>query len=392
MRWGEPGFSDLLAGGYLGVMTLGWVALVWLSNQWGRAWRLDLKREPEGSPKVSVCIPARDEEGNIGAAVRSVLAEGYPNLELIVLDDGSSDATAEEAAEAAGGDERFRLIRGSDLPRGWAGKPWACQRAGSEASGDYILFVDADVQLNPGVISASVAVAQERDLTLLSLFGDWKLLTFWEKAVIPVVGWLIRGTVDLDAANSAASPEAFANGQYILFRADRWRATGGHELVRNAVLEDVGIAKAFKRRSHACGLYHAPGGFSVRLYRGLGEIISGYRKNLYEGMGRSPTMGITAILFVVFGTLLPAALSPMLLTLRLTGALAVGWGWILWSALFLLLIPAFRWRLERLDGRSGWHALTHPLGNLVLVWIILTSMFSMEVQWKGRTFTDGRAE
>ena len=393
MSWGEEGFSALLAGGYLAVMTLGWLGLIWGAGTWGRGWRL-ARREAslEPLPRVSICIPARNESQSIGDCVRAALAQDYRNLEVLVCDDRSEDDTAMRALAAADGDSRFRLIAGEEPAAGWAGKPWACQRLAREAEGEILVFVDADVQLATWTITAAVGEQQERGAALLSLFGDWDLRSFWETTVIPVVGWLIRGTVNLDEVNNPTSPTAFANGQFILVDRKAYERVGGHGVVRAEVLEDVRLAKAFKTRALKTVLLHAPGSFRVRLYSSLSEIVSGYQKNLYEGLDRRLSLGLGAILFVFVGTLLPF----LLLVGLLMGKLQLGWAfsevWLVWLAALCALIPIFRWRIERADGRSGWFSLTHLLGNVILVWILLRAIFSLESEWKGRRFVDGKAE
>lgn len=393
MSWSDPAFSGLLAGAYLTLLTLLWAALVAGVGRWGRAWRLSEDEEGlERWPRVSICIPARDESGRIGACVRAALASNYPDLEVVVVDDRSSDGTGAEATEAAGDDPRFHLVEGVEPPAGWAGKPWACARAAGEATGALLLFVDADVEVAPWTVRAAVARVVSRELSLLSLFSDWRLESFWEAVVIPVVGWFVRGAVDLDAVNDRGQPDAFANGQFILVERGAYERIGGHGAVRGEVLEDVRLARAFKSYALPCGLLHAPGAFRVRLYRGLGEIVRGYTKNLYEGMGRNSVVAFGAILFIFVGTLLPYLGLVAALTARLVLRWeVVGWGWIAWAALLCGLITGFRYRVERLDGRSGAHALTHLLGNLVFVVILLRSLFSVEVEWKGRRFVDGKA-
>ncbi len=158
------------------------------------------------------------------------------------------------------------------------------------------------------------------------------------------------------------------------------------------VLEDVKLARAFKQRALGCGLLHAPSGFRVRLYESLGDIVDGYTKNLYEGMNRRPLVALGAACFIFVGTLLPFLVLLFLLgTQVFWGWQLVGPGWLLWFGVVCVLIPTFRWRIERFDGRGGWYALTHPLGNLIFVWILLRSLFLVETQWKGRVFFDGRA-
>jgi len=393
MNWGTQEFSDLLAAGYLGLMSLAWLGLVWGAGRWGRHWRMGRSEGlPSVTPLVSICIPARNEARCIADSVGAALAQDYPRFEVLVVDDRSEDNTAALALEAGAGDSRFRLISGQEPPQGWAGKPWACQRLSAEAIGELILFIDADVSLAPWALTAAVREQQERKASLLSLFGDWELQGFWEKVVIPVVGWLIRGTVDLEEVNRRNSPQAFANGQFILVQRQDYDRVGGHGAVRAEVLDDVRLAKAFKTRAMSCTMLHAPGAFRTRLYTSLREIIAGYSKNLFEGMDRKLSLGCGAILFVFIGTLLPFLLFSGLLALQFYFGWSLWGGWILWSGIVCALILLFRWRIERVDGRSGWHSLSHLLGNLVLVWILLRAIFSLESEWKGRRFVDGKAQ
>lgn len=393
IAWSDPGLSAVLAGAFLGLLTLTWAGLAAGVGRWGRGFRLGADgAPPQALPLLSICIPARNEAGKVGDAVRSALGQDHPNFELIVVDDRSTDNTRQEALDAGGGDPRLRVISGTEPPAGWAGKPWACQRAASEANGAQLLFVDADLRLAPWAASRACARMAAQELKLLSLFGDWALESFWERAVIPVVGWFIRGAVDLEAVNDPGRPEAFANGQFILVERQAYDHLGGHEAVRAEVLEDVRLAKAFKQRAMSTGLFHAPGAFQVRLYTALSEIVSGYGKNLYEGMDRRPGVAVGALMFIGISTLLPYAL----LVLALLGRAGVwqgpGWGWVAWLGLIAGLIHLFRFRLERQDGRSGWHALSHPLGNLLFAWILVRSLFGVEAEWKGRRFVDGKAQ
>ncbi|MED5370364.1 MAG: glycosyltransferase [Myxococcota bacterium] len=393
ITWSDPGFSAVLAGGYLGLMSLTWSGLALGVGRWGTGHRLDAQEPtPAELPLLSICIPARNEEGKIGAAVRSALTQDHPNFEVLVVDDRSEDNTRQEALDAGGGDPRLRVVAGVEPPAGWAGKPWACQRAAGEAAGEQLLFVDADLRLAPWAARTAASRMQARGLALLSLFGDWALESFWEVAVIPVIGWFIRGSVDLDAINDPGRREAFANGQFILVERGAYDSLGGHEAVRAEVLEDVRLAQAFKQRGLPTGLFHAPEAFSVRLYTRLSEIVSGYGKNLYEGMGRRPGVALGAMTFIAVSTLLPYALLGAWLGSLLGIWPGPTWPWGAWLLGVIALIHTFRFRLERADGRSGLHALTHPLGNLMFAWILLRSLFGVESEWKGRRFVDGKAE
>lgn len=392
ISWSNPALTNLLAGGYLGLLTLLWFVLFLGASGWGRRWRLQRRDGGLPVPPLRVCVPARDEELNIGRCVRAVLASEGVELELVVLDDGSTDGTARVANEAAAGDPRFQLLHGVEPPKGWAGKSWALVQAVADAQQPWLLFLDADVELEPLAIHSALAQAKTESLDLLSLFGSWRLESFWERTVVPVVGWFVRGATNLDAVNDPAQSDAFANGQLILARREPYEDMGGHRTVQGEVLEDVRLAEAFKKNARRLQLLHAPWAFRARLYRSLGDIVRGYTKNFYEGMGRRPLVALGLALFTVVGALLP------FIIVVVVGAAWFVMGWLLldavmlaWCAAVCALILAFRFRQERADGRSGWFALTHPLGNLVLLWIVLRSMLALEVHWKGRSYRDGKA-
>ena len=391
MRWGDPQLSGIFFGGYLGMLTLLWSAMTAGVGAWQR--RYALPSAPSVAlPRLSICIPARDEAHQIAACVRAALAQDHPDFEVIVVNDGSTDATA--AAAQVEESARLRVVQNTPPPPGWAGKPWACRRAASEASGAHLLFVDADVELASDATRRAAEVLLDRHLAMLSLFGTWRLESFWERVAIPVIGWFIRGATDVGAVNTPGKPDAFANGQFILVDRAAYDALGGHGVVRGEVLEDVRLARAIKQRGNALGLYFAPALFRVRLYRGLSEIVAGYGKNLYEGMDRRPLVALGALLFLFIGAVAPwiflaiIVVKPAALLTGLDAPLL----WALWTAGVCLFPMAFRWRVERADGRSGWYAGSHPLGNLVLAAVLLRALFSVRTRWKGREFLDGKAQ
>ena len=394
--WSEAQMSAYLMGAYLTLLTLLWAGLVHGVPNWGRRWYL--ARPPLGDDvpgtdlMVSICIPARNEAENIGACIRAALKSEWPEFEVVVVDDRSTDETADVARSAAAGDPRVHIVSGTEPPAGWAGKPWAVARAAGEARGQILAFVDADVRLAPEALRALVPEMVRRDVRLISAYGTWTLHSFWERVLIPTVGWLIRGAVDLDAVNDPGNPAAFANGQLIMVERPTYDSFNGHAVVKDQVLEDVRLAEQFKRRGHSIAMVVAPWAFTVRLYENLGQIMNGYTKNLYEGMGRRPSMALGAVLFVFVGALLPWLMVSTGVFVRAVWGWAVpGWGWILWTAGVCALQLFFRFRLESRDGRSGSICWSHPLSNTLLVWLLLRSMFGVEARWKGRTYIDGRA-
>ncbi len=391
----EPWLGDVLIASYLVMLTLVWGLMVFGVTRWGREWAI---LEPEGPPdenslSVSVCIPARNEALNIGHCVEAILASEYPNFEIIVVDDRSDDGTGEVARSVAPNDSRVRIVDGSEPQIGWAGKPWACFRAAKESKGAWVIFVDADVRVHPKAIQALMETANSQELAMLSVFGTWIVEGFWERVLIPAVGWLIRGSINLDNVNNIAHPDAFANGQLIAIRRDAYFSIGGHKSVHNEVLEDVRLAEVVKRNGFSTQVRPASWAFRVRLYRTLSEIINGYTKNLYEGLGRRPSAGFGAAVFLFVCALLPVVMAVVFTV----GVFALEWtvvtplqlAW-LWG--ISILQWAFRFRQEKMDGRSGTIAWAHPLANILLIWILLRSTMKISVNWKGRSFVDGKAE
>ncbi len=393
MRWGEPSLSELLFGGYLGLLTVLWSGLAAGASAWRTRFALPDVAAPATPQRLSILIPARNEAENIAACVRAALASDYRDFEVVVVDDASTDGTAAIAKAAGAGDPRLRVAAGTPLPEGWAGKPWACARASELATGTAYLFIDADVELAPDAARRAVGVLEERRLDLLSAFGSWKLDSFWERAAIPVIGWFIRGATDIAAVNAAGRPEAFANGQFILVRGPSYVAVGGHACVKAEVLEDVRLARAMKQRGQRLGLYFAPSLFRVRLYRSLGEILAGYGKNFYEGMDRRPQIPLIALLFL-FVTVGAPWLALAVALVRPTAvfpAMDIPFLWLAWLALTCVLPLVLRFRLERLEGRSGALAWTQPIGNAVLGLVLFRALFAVRTTWKGRVFHDGKA-
>lgn len=335
------------------------------------------------SERVSVVVPARDEVGNIGACVAAVLAQDHPSLELVVLDDGSTDGT--DAVLAAMAEPRLRVIPGGGgpLPEGWLGKPWACDRAGRATTGDWLLFIDADVRLAPEAVSRALGYASRNALDALSGFGTLEHSTLGDRVMQPVVAGLLLAGNDLRAVNDPAQPEkALANGQFILIRREVWLALGGHGAVRGDVLDDVGMARALKRAGRVYHLVFMRHLFVCRMYDSLGALWRGWRKNLFAGMhGRWRNVLALAVGHTLF-TLAPYVV-----------ALAWILGWAPQSlglpAVFgVAAIQALRWQLDGAFGQDRLLGLwSHGLANVGLLLLVLDSAWSTArgtATWKGR--------
>ena len=204
---------------------------------------------PDTSPLVSVVVPARNEARNIERCVRSILSTRYGSIELIVVDDHSTDATADIARGAAGDDHRFRLLASSTLPNGWFGKQWACASGASAAAGALLLFTDADTAHAPDLLPRAVNRLLRENDDLLSVVGRQEMHSFWERLLQPQVFWILvmryGGTESVNHARRAE--DVIANGQFLLLRRQAYEAVGGHESVRDKVAEDLALAQRLFR-------------------------------------------------------------------------------------------------------------------------------------------------
>lgn len=247
--------------------------------------------EPAGPvpERVSVLIPARDEASRISATLRSAIAQqDAPDLEILVLDDGSSDGTADVAAAAADGDPRLRIDREPDTapPPGWLGKPWACQRLASRATGGLLVFLDADVVLAPTAIAAAAAQLRADQADLGSPWPRQDAVGALARLVQPLQQWSWVTTLPLRAAaRSRRASLAAANGQFLIIDRRSYWAIGGHAAVRDKVLEDIELARAMKSAGRRAALWDGSDLATCRMYNDAGELRAGYRKSLWAAFG-----------------------------------------------------------------------------------------------------------
>lgn len=331
-------------------------------------------------PHLAVVVPARNEAANIAACVAALRASDHPDLTVWVFDDGSTDDTARLAALAGA-----KVVQGGggDLPAGWKGKPWALQRATRGIPGDWVLFVDADVRVKPGALSRAHAYAIREGVDLLSGFGKLVMDSFWEKVIQPSVGGLILAGNDLDKANDAAQPErAIANGQFILVRRDAYEAVGGHGAVRDDILDDIGLARAFARAGKRSVCLFMRELFSCRMYTSLRELWLGWTKNLYAGMGHRLDRVVFLAGFVLVDFVLPYGL---VVAGLVSGSLPM----VAWGLGLVLLIQAVRFWMDGIFDQDRRYGLLQVLGALALVGLLVDSARRSRagtVQWKGRQY------
>ena len=354
--------------------------------------RPELSRYPAlpAGPAVSLIIPARNESRTIATVLASVRASTYRRLEIIVVDDRSTDDTADRVTAIAADDPRLRLVRGEPLPDGWFGKPWACVQGARAATGEILVFTDADTRHAPDLLAHAVAGLMAEHADLLTIAPRQRCDGFWERVVMPQV-WLLLGIrYHPDAVNRARrARDVIANGQFIMVRRASYERVGTHAAVRGEVAEDLALAQAFFRAGLRSWFAFAESLMETRMYESLPHLVEGWSKNVYLGGRRSfpdepvrralvpVALGLAVLFWLAPPAVLVAALVGVLPSLMPAAALAVGLSAVFWMLMsYGMRVPAA-------------YGLLYPLGAAVLLYIVLRSTWrgARRVEWRGRTYS-----
>ncbi len=239
-------------------------------------------------PLVSAIIPARDEEAMIADCLGSVCRQNYPRLEILVIDDRSTDRTNEIAQRFAKQDARVRVLTNDQLPPGWTGKTYVLHRAGLQARGQWLWFLDADTVHAPEFLGVMMQYARTQRAALVSLLPELRCETFWEQVVQPLGGIVLMQSFPLHKVNDDRSKLAFANGQSILVDRSAYEAAGGHEAVRDRFVEDIGLAQKVKALGLPIRTTLVHGLVTCRMYASLGQLMRGWSRILYDALDRKP--------------------------------------------------------------------------------------------------------
>jgi chlorobactene glucosyltransferase len=347
------------------------------------------------TPRVSVVLPARNEAVHIAACIRSIRASTWPDLELVVVDDHSTDGTGALAREAAAGDPRVKIVNAPDLPAGWFGKQWACQSGAAHATGSLLLFTDADTRHAPDLVGRMVRMRERRGAELLSVAGHQEMGTVWERAVQPSVFTLILTRYGgADAMERASNPrDVVANGQCFMLSRRVYDAIGGHEPVRGFVAEDVMMAQTIQARGDRVSLAIGIRQLSTRMYDGLDSLMKGWGKNMYAGGRHAMWWGAVGqrlyplfLLSFPLGVLMPfVALTWCVVAMLLGGPVSTAL--LLWSAATSAAILLSFAAANRLNGDPIRRALLAPLGGAIVLAICVSAIArGNNVRWKDRGY------
>ncbi len=340
-------------------------------------------------PQVSVIIPARDEEANIEACVRSLCASSYPAFEVLVVDDESRDRTAEIVrALAPGNASRLHLQEGKPPPAGWFGKPWACHQGARLASGELLLFTDADTHHSPEFLREAVGGLIMEKADLYTVIGRQIMGSFWERIVQPQFFMLLAARYP--RAGTPKEPRhwkhAIANGQYLLFTREAYRALGGHEAVAGEVVEDLRIAQLLTRGGWRMVMRESEG-LRTRMYRSLGGLVEGWSKNVSTAALQTTAPWLLPVILPL--SFLVSALLWIFPPVTFAWATISGsYGdWFLWSGVVTSL-SAMVWINVSARMRSNpLYGILYPLGSVIGEYIFLKSWVrGTRIRWKGRSY------
>ena len=273
--------------------------------------------ENNNKPKISVCIPARNEEKNIGTLLNSLVDQQYSTYDIHVLDDQSTDQTGEIVQSFIEQHHYIKLHKGLEKPDDWLGKPWACHQLSNYANGRYLLFLDADTVVDTSFLTNIAATFQRHDIQMVTVWPRQILVTFWEKSVIPLIyyalvtllpsiyvfrdpRWMPKFLTTYFRTSFAA-----ACGQCIAFEKEAYTDIGGHQAVKDRVVEDVEMAKQVKRCGYRMRMFHGVGSISCRMYQNENEMLAGFRKNFFPGFNHSQLLFICAATLHIIVFIMP---------------------------------------------------------------------------------------
>jgi len=381
------------------LVLLAGLVIVFVIRDLQRAHRLPALQAPAtliAQPLVSIVIPARNEANNIARCLDGALAQCYTPYEVVVVDDGSTDATPHILREyATRFPHKLTVVAGRPLPRGWVGKCNACLHGAHRAQGEWLLFLDADTAPQPDLIAALLAFAQQRHLDLVSVLPFNELGTWSEQLILPVFYQFALTAFPLQRNLSAEAPanNVLANGQCLLVRAEAYWALGGHEVVKDKVLEDIEFAQAMRRAGYRVGLATAFEHLRVRMYHNLCEVVQGLGKHAAAGRRASGWRAFWAILRMSLTLLAPWLLCAMALG-RIAAYPSAWHGWVALFAGGAALGMTLRFwakRYRRWYALPGWMAMLASFGWLVYLFIVMRGtlrvIFRRGVTWKERVYS-----
>lgn len=325
------------------------------------------------NPLISVLIPARNEENNIGKCLDCLLEQDYNNMEILVLDDHSNDNTTKIVKDYQHKYAQIKLLKGKDLPKGWLGKNWACHQLSNKANGDYFLFLDADVRIKKETISSIIFEANSSNVKMISVFSTQIIKSFGEWLIVPLMNWLLLAFLPLRLVYSSNNKSfVAANGQFMFWDKLTYLNIGGHKSVNEKVVEDMEFARICKSKKIKIKTMLGGDLIFCKMYNGLSDAIKGFSKNFYPGFSINFFIFFLMITFFLLIFFLPVV-------------------FVFFNYLFLvpvLIIICIRIFISLISKQNlFYNIILHPLQMLFMFFIGINSVINSKtgkIEWKGR--------
>ncbi len=360
---------------YLAVTVLCFTGLQLLVALVNLLFRSPLRKSEISAVPVSVLIPVRNEEHNIGNLLSDLRQQAYKDLEILIFDDESTDATAEIVKLAALEDSRIKLISSLGLPEGWLGKNWACHNLAMQARGKFLMFVDADVRIGSHFISKVLASANEQKTGLLSIFPRQVMLSHGEWFTVPVMNYILLTLLPLVLVNkSSFSSLSAANGQFMFFDADIYHKYLPHKQFKDKKVEDIAIIRYLKQQKVPVACLAGEKEISCRMYSGFGEAVHGFSKNIVMFFGNS------TLLAILFWSITTLGFIPVIMTMSPAVATAY------FAAIILIRMIVSATSRQNIV----WNLLfmiAQQLAMGLMIFYSVRNSVTKQYTWKGRNIT-----
>ena len=355
---------------FFGTVALGLIAFFWLTHglrvaygatKLPRLQKFSPARDEE-CPTVSLIFAARDEDEKLAGALRTLLALDYPDLEIIAVDDRSTDATPRILAEYAARDSRLKIVRISELPAGWLGKPHALQHGYEASSGEWLLFTDADVQFAPDTLRRAASVVRERNLDHLTLMCRLEMRGFWEKVVLTFFGMTFHLSTDPQRVANPKSISYVGIGAFQLVRRSSYEASGTHLRLALEVVDDMKLAKIVRQAGAKSCVGLAEEHVAVRWHAGLGNIVRGVSKNFFAAANFHLWLVVAHVLIIFLVTVVPVAALPFVR----------GWAFA-FAAVSATISIGFQAAVGYVLKANPLYGLTQPIGAFIYLYMVANS-------------------
>lgn len=348
---------------------------------------------PEAPPLISVIVPVRNEEGKVERCLKSLLQQDYPNFEIVVIDDKSTDSSHAIIERLSASDSRIKVIPGRESRAGWLGKCNALHHGAPHAQGQWLIFTDADTYHHPNSLRDALATATTYQVDMVSFMPVQELYSFGERVIMPtLLGSFLMGD-PTNSINDPRSSRAYAYGQYIMVRRSTYDSIGGHECVKDQILDDISIGRITKEKGFSVTACDGRPLYSVRMYTNFSEVWNGWTKNAYALINCNIFSLIGIVVLLNLGLVVPFATLFMLLSAPVFMAFLAPLN-IIWALLIFQFVCLAIWYFRSTayyKGLNPLYALLLPLGSVLVSALYINSAFCFmtgrQVKWKGRDYS-----